>query len=219
MGSLNFVCHIASMIWIVSISDQCIFSVKYELTISLWQSLRCSLSSFVFPIPAPDPFPFVIETKRAQLIESSSNTDRNIFSAFGSSSSLRVCTSDRPSSWGQWMVLKHDLVLTGQKLFAIHLYITIKLSLMTNSRPPLLPAKFWTLFCSVHIHCILTISNTFNFTITYRPSKKEKAEIFITLLEVAGFCFCYLLSAICYLLPEVKTIRHYYIREALLHTF
>ena len=143
MGSLNCMCHIASVVWIVSISVQCVFSVKHQLTISLWQSLRCSLSSFVFPIPAPDPFPFVIETKRAQLMDSSSNTDRSIFSAFGSSSSLRECTSDRPSSWGQWMVLQHYLVLTGQKLFVIHYN---EINLITNSRPSLLPAKFWTLF-------------------------------------------------------------------------
>lgn len=101
VGSLNFIHHRASVVWAVSINVERVFSVKHQLTISLWQSLRRSLSSFVFPIPAPDPFPFVIETKRAQLMDSSSNTDRSIFSAFGSSSSLRECTSDRPSSWGQ----------------------------------------------------------------------------------------------------------------------
>jgi hypothetical protein len=52
-------------------------------------------------------------------MDSSSNTDRRIFSAFGSSSSLRECTSDRPSSWGQWMVLQHNLVSTRQILFGI----------------------------------------------------------------------------------------------------
>lgn len=115
--------HIASVVWIISISNQC---VKHQLTISLWHSFRRSLSSFVFPIPAPVPFPFIIGTQRVQLIDSSSNIDRSNFSAFGSSSSLRECASDRPSSWGKWMVLQHHLVLTGQKLFVVH-YNEIKL--------------------------------------------------------------------------------------------
>jgi hypothetical protein len=93
----------------------------------------------------------------------------------------------------------------------IQLYITTKLSFMTNSRPSPLLEKFWTLICTIHIYSILTISNTFNFTTSHKPCKKEKAEIFITLLQVTG-CFCYLL-------PEVKTIRHNYIRAALLRHF
>lgn len=120
MESIHFMYHIALVVWIVSISNQCIFSVKHQLTISLWQSLKRSLSSFVFPIPAPVPFPFVVETKRAQLIDNSSNTDRSIFSAFGSSSSLRACTSDRLSSWGKLIILQHHLVLKEHKLFFVY---------------------------------------------------------------------------------------------------
>jgi len=67
-------------------------------------------------------------------------------------------------------------------------YTTMKLSLMTNSRPSLLPAKFWTLFCTVHIHCILLISNTL-YHIGF--AKKEGRNSHNT----SPSCWLFLLSA------------------------
>lgn len=111
---LIYIMHLRiSVAWSLAINIMYAFHVEHQLTISLWQSLRRSLSSFVLPSPAPDPFPFVMDTKRAQLMDNSSKTDRSVFSAFGSSSSLRECASDRPSSWGKCMVLRQNFFSTG----------------------------------------------------------------------------------------------------------
>jgi hypothetical protein len=145
MKRVKFMCQKTSVFCSLAITIVYVFHIYHQLTISLWQSLRRSLSSFVLPSPAPDPFPFIMDTKRAQLIDSSSKTDRSIFSVFGSSSSLRECTSDRPSSWGQCMVLRQNLVSTEQVLLMCF-WLQKNSTSCTRSDPSTVPAKVLT-FC------------------------------------------------------------------------
>lgn len=71
---------------------------KKKLTISRWQSLRCSLSSFVFPVPGPVIELWDIVTYLAQAIDKSSKTCFRRVSVSGWSDSIDVVTSERPSS-------------------------------------------------------------------------------------------------------------------------
>lgn len=66
---------------------------------SLWHNFIRSLSSFVLPEPCPVKVLFVIVVYFEQAVANSSKQALNRTSAFGSSSSINVFVSERPSSY------------------------------------------------------------------------------------------------------------------------